>query len=81
MWQPPSTSPAICSLYDVTSSVYVTLRNEGSSTFGETDAVLLVGPTAPATNLRHSFVETLSEALLASKDAYLLISKTHDSSP
>ena len=27
-------------------------RNAGFSTLGDTDSVLLVGPTAPATNLR-----------------------------
>ncbi len=46
--------------------------NAGSSTFGETLAVLFVGPTAPATNLHlpygksFSLAVTLSAATLAS---------------
>ena len=37
-------------------------RAAGSFTSGEIDAVLGVGPTAPATNLGLSFVENLSTA-------------------
>ena len=37
-------------------------RAAGSFTSGEIDAVLGVGPTAPATNLGFSFVENFSTA-------------------
>lgn len=80
IWQPPSTSPAIYSLYEVTSSQKVTFLNAGSSTLGETEAVRFVGPIAPATNRLHSGVEILFVAFLAKIEAYLFISNTKDSS-
>ena len=63
--------------------MYVTFRKAGSSTLGETEAVRLVGPTAPATR-RHwvgSWAVILSAALRASIEACLLISNTNFSSP
>lgn len=51
MSTPPSYSPSSCSKYASTTSSYVMPRNAGFSTLGDTLSVLLVGPTAPATNL------------------------------
>ena len=48
---PPSVSARICSLYTVLKSSKVAALNMGSSTFGLIEAVLLVGPIEPATNL------------------------------
>ena len=48
---PPSIKAAVCSLYAITTSSQVTALNPGSFTSGEIDAVLLVGPIEPATNL------------------------------
>ena len=45
---PPSNSARACSRYEATSSSKVTLRAPGSFTSGEIDAVLGVGPKAPA---------------------------------
>ena len=47
---PPSTRPDACSVYASTSPSKVMLRNPGSLTSGEIDAVRLVGPSPPATN-------------------------------
>ena len=46
---PPSRSAAICSAYVSTTWSNVTVRNPGSSTFGDTDSATFSGPTAPAT--------------------------------
>ena len=48
---PPSINARACSRYVETSSSKLTLRKPGSLTSGEIDAVLVVGPSAPATHL------------------------------
>ena len=48
---PPSNNPRVCSAYASTNSSNVTFLCPGSSTDGEIEAVLLVGPKDPATNL------------------------------
>lgn len=45
----PSISAAICYIYVLFNSSKVTLLNEGSSTSGDNDAILLVGSIDPAT--------------------------------
>jgi hypothetical protein len=47
---PPSTSPRASSPYASLSSSKVTFLKPGLFTSGEREAVLLVGPKAPATN-------------------------------
>ena len=47
---PPSSSASACSAYAAASSSKLTLRNPGLLTSGESEAVRLVGPSAPATN-------------------------------
>jgi len=54
--------------------MYETFLKDGSSTFGETLAVLFVGPTAPATSLQTPFPDLLSAAFLASCAAALFTS-------
>ena len=75
MSEPPSINPLTCSSYaSLISSKEVSL-NPGSSTFGEIDNVLFVGPKAPATNLGLSSVEYFLHACLASFAAILFSSK------
>src|SRR5690606_34833545 len=67
---PPSTSARICSLYAILKSSKFAALNIGSSTLGLIEAVLLVGPIEPATNLGLSGVLALyssaaSRAILA----------------
>ena len=61
----PSTRAATCSLYAVTSSSNVIALNPGSLTSGDIEAVLVVGPILPATNLGLSLVENFLQAALA----------------
>ena len=56
---PPSTRPRASSRYDATSSSKPVLRAPGSLTSGEIEAVLLVGPSEPATYRGHSGVDAL----------------------
>ncbi len=51
MSAPPSIKAIICSEYAFTSWSNVTALKPGLFTSGEMDAVLLVGPIEPATNL------------------------------
>ena len=62
---PPSISPEICSLYDSFNLSKEIARNAGFSTSGDIDAVLLVGPIDPATNLGFSLVECLIATFFA----------------
>ncbi len=62
---PPSHSPRSASAYASTSSSNVMLRKPGSLTSGEIDAVLLVGPSAPATKRGFSGVRAVHSSAAA----------------
>ncbi len=63
----PSSKPSICRTYICINSSYVCRRYSGSSTEGENDAELPVGPKTPATNAYASgwFCSYSSTAALA----------------
>jgi hypothetical protein len=71
---PPSRSPRACSLYAAANSSKLIARNPGFSTSGDSDAVRLVGPIAPATNRGRAGVAARRAAATASSAAALFIS-------
>ena len=78
---PPSTRPAICWRYASAIWRNVIARYAGSSTFGDSDRVTLVGPIAPATQRgRPSAREAASTASRASRAPATLSSWTSDGS-
>ena len=73
---PPSRRPSACSWYASSSSAKVTERAPGSFTSRESEAVLLVGPSAPATHAKRPFsaAMTPSTAWRAARAAATLMS-------
>ena len=71
---PPSIRPRACSAYEARTSSNVTARKPGSSTRGDSERVLFVGPIDPATKRGFSAVVQASAASRATRAAATLMS-------
>ena len=69
MSTPPAISARVTSQYAVTSSSKLIFRNPGSFTSGDSDAVRLVGPKAPATKRCTPLAALHSSATLRARRA------------